>query len=66
MDPNATLAILRQTIKDSLRLLDREPDTETEANALDLLDTMVEATDALDKWISKGGVLPSAWCNRAK
>lgn len=47
MDPDAALANIRAIIASE--------------NADAWIDELVEAIDALDQWISRGGFLPSAW-----
>jgi hypothetical protein len=63
MDPNATLAILRQTIKEFRALADKtareQPGDIFEL--VDLGDTIAEAAGALDDWLTKGGFKPEAW-----
>lgn len=49
MDPNATLARLRELAADGTHLTM----TETEE--------MAELFEALDAWMSKGGFMPSDW-----
>ena len=66
MDPNATLAILRQTIKEFRALWDENgveyPPTGERAERLaDLGDTLAEAAGALDGWMANGGFKPEAW-----
>jgi hypothetical protein len=55
MDPNKTLADFREAVKAA-----RRPDTTEEARAWNAALAM-QAAEALDDWISRGGVLPSAW-----
>lgn len=66
MDPNVTLAILRQTIAEFRALIDEvgdvaEPRTPV-AKLVDLGDTLAESAGALDEWMSKGGFRPVKWC----
>ena len=65
MDPNETLAIMRQTVREFQRTFDanqgvsyRSPDSRAETLS-DLGDTMAEAFDALDQWLSSGGFQPN-------
>lgn len=53
MDPNATLDMLRQAIRDY------EGGESPESVAGDL----AEAAAALDTWITRGGFLPADWSN---
>lgn len=53
MDPNATLARLRE-------LLAVDPDESPEA-ALENFDEVAEKFKALDEWMSNGGFLPTDW-----
>lgn len=53
MDPNATLADIRDLVK---RILDYED----EGYAMDL----AESVENLDKWITGGGFLPGDWKNQ--
>lgn len=50
MDPNATLAQLREGINALDKRVDRY-----------VLDRAVEMFQALDEWLSKGGFLPDDW-----
>lgn len=67
MDPDVTLAILRQTIAEFRRTYDadqgisyRSLDSRAET-LIDLGDTLAESADALDQWMSKGGFKPRDW-----
>jgi len=53
MDPNATLADIRQAIN----TLNDHEDRDVAA--------LVSAVDALDSWLSGGGFLPNDWQPRA-
>jgi len=62
MDPDATLAIVRETVKTALAYLEIKQVNGRKLNeGEDLLDTLVEGIDALDAWLSKGGFLPARW-----
>lgn len=54
MDPNETLVELREAIS----LYDGGPDHDYEAAG-----RFMNAFEALDEWLSKGGFLPDAWVN---
>jgi hypothetical protein len=55
MDPNATLAELRELVADP---------TPADAGLWGIrLERMSELVEALDGWLCKGGFLPDAWCN---
>lgn len=56
MDPNAAHSVIRAQIT---RLRDQEGDELGYSN----LDTgwLIDAVEALDEWLSKGGFLPEAW-----
>ena len=56
MDPNETLAGLRE----ALNRYHEAPDEAAEAEAAE--DAAV-AAEALDAWLSRGGFLPAAWGN---
>jgi hypothetical protein len=60
MDPNATLEILRYTIKEYRAMVDQETPPELD-QILDLGDTMAEAAGALDEWLTNEGSIPAAW-----
>lgn len=53
MDPNITLATLRQLIATAQTGSYEDPET--------LLDELATAADDLDGWLSKQGFLPTAW-----
>jgi hypothetical protein len=58
MDPDATLA----TIRENLAIVDSRNDTPLPTETLvDAIDTLVTATKALDEWLSNGGFRPAAW-----
>jgi hypothetical protein len=66
MDPNATLAILRQTIKEFRELWDANEagavSWRTASHELaDLGDTLAESAGALDDWLAGGGFTPNRW-----
>jgi hypothetical protein len=71
MDPNATLAILRQTIKEFRELWDANEagavSWRTASHELaDLGDTLAESAGALDEWLTvKRGYLPDDWFSPA-
>lgn len=54
MDVNATLARLRELVKE----IDAAADNEHKA---DIADEFADLIDGLDQWITRGGFLPSAW-----
>jgi hypothetical protein len=66
MDPNASLAILRQSIKEFRAIADRTgPERKSDVyDLVDLGETISEAADALDQWMSGGGFTPKAWHQR--
>lgn len=55
MDPNETLAKIRQAIADF-----NEPDTDS-VEYLGAVDELIDSFKALDEWIRNGGFLPDAW-----
>lgn len=59
MDPNAALVKLRGSIHAF-----RENDDEFNRH-WDHAETLVEAIEALDEWLSKGGYLPADWQGRS-
>lgn len=68
MDPNATLAIMRQAIaayRETFDGLDHPERYHSQAGAearlIDLGDTLAEAAGALDEWLAKEGSIPEAW-----
>ena len=65
MDPNETLRKIREAARDVRLALDsyaNDTDPLTRAFALAASsDSLADATEALDEWLSKGGFLPSAW-----
>jgi hypothetical protein len=58
MDPNAALENARNAAREFIRGIDKEHPTE---DILDNANTLAEAFQALDQWITRGGFLPSAW-----
>lgn len=58
MDPNEVLAQMRRSI---LLMQEAEGDASFMTSAAELLD----AAEALDGWLSKGGFLPREWGVRA-
>ncbi len=62
MDPDATLARLRALMAELEHLLPG-PDILRTTHVEDTAAEVVEAWDALDGWLSKGGFAPSAWRN---
>jgi hypothetical protein len=54
MDPNATLAIIRDALRDFGDATMRD---EADAAA----DVLVEHVQALDEWLTRGGFLPADW-----
>lgn len=54
MDPNATLAEIRELIETENTLKDGQ-----------YTDDIIERFEALDEWLSKGGFLPADWDNNA-
>jgi hypothetical protein len=69
MDPNATLAILRQTIKEFREAYDRLDSNSASVErdqVIDLGDTLAESAGALDDWLTvKRGFLPDDWFSPA-
>jgi hypothetical protein len=70
MDPNKTLAIMRQTIKEFREAFDAYEGADgadaafrlMKARALvDLGDTLAESAGALDEWMTRGGFKPTSW-----
>jgi hypothetical protein len=61
LDPDATLAALRDAVHDYLAASGDPPDSEEMADAAE---AAIAALIALDSWLSMGGFLPTAW--RAK
>ncbi len=60
MDPNTALANLRAAITEYRALpWDAVPEQRVE-----IAEEIVEAAEALDGWLSKGGFLPDAWAVR--
>lgn len=55
MDPNATLARIRERAQEILSI--RAAGDE----ALAAADELAEHVQAMDEWLSKGGFLPQAW-----
>jgi hypothetical protein len=69
MDPNATLAILRQTIKEFRRTYDALSAgavswRDASEELVDLGDTLAESAGALDDHLTKTGAIPGAWGGR--
>lgn len=54
MDPNATLARIYALMADV-----RQPDVDVDR--LEAAGELVDALEALDQWLSRGGFLPTAW-----
>jgi hypothetical protein len=69
MDPNATLAIMRQTIAQFRQAYDDHDPTNAKRSTMDELidlgDTLAESAGALDDWITSGGARPAAWSPKA-
>jgi hypothetical protein len=67
MDPETTLQIMRETVKQFQRIYDDSSQGEHATNSgadnalIDLGDTMAEAFSALDEWLSRGGLKPEDW-----
>lgn len=59
MDPDAAYALLRDALATALRLLD-DPAV-SRSDAVEALDDLASAVDALDGWLCSGGFLPAAW-----
>jgi hypothetical protein len=57
MDPNATLAAIRELINHDAQL----PHDSNERDDSATLNELIEYFDALDQWLTKGGFLPSEW-----
>jgi hypothetical protein len=57
MDPNATLAAIRELVKQ----IDNTDRGSANIDLVDLALDLIELIDGLDQWLSKGGFLPSAW-----
>jgi hypothetical protein len=61
MDPNATLAMIRQAISD----LAGDSDDTSHPNYAELIEMdteqIIDLFTALDGWLSSGGFLPSDW-----
>jgi hypothetical protein len=57
MDPDATLAQLRQAIETLWA-------AESSVAAASAADSIAEHATALDQWLSRGGFLPAAWSRR--
>lgn len=55
MDPDATLATIREIVRE---MLHGDP---THDRRDDLAERLAEYTEALDEWMSKGGLMPRAW-----
>ena len=60
MDPNVTLAELRQALKDADHGGDWET-TEVPTMYVAALEVAAERAQALDEWLSNGGFMPEAW-----
>jgi hypothetical protein len=56
MDPNAALANLRDTYAPLRNML-----AATNGNLAEAAEDMLNAIEALDEWLSKGGFPPAAW-----
>jgi hypothetical protein len=60
MDPEATLAILRETSQRVLTMLDN-PNPVPGINYADYARTIAEHFQALDEWLARGGFQPKDW-----
>lgn len=62
MDPDAALQNMRTAIKDFDSAKDKWEDSETrdEFRILHAI-ALIDAVEALDDWLSKGGFLPKDW-----
>lgn len=56
MDPDTTLEVMRQATH---YLTDGQP--LTMAAYTDVVETLIEAVEAMDHWLSRGGFLPTDW-----
>jgi len=67
MDPNRTLQIMREVTKQIITsFLDNDsyaPGEEVDDDAIfqDAVNTLIETSQALDNWLSKGGFPPDEW-----
>jgi hypothetical protein len=59
VDVNEALRRIRAQVRELRGLVDNE-DLDAEALAMSA-GTLVDATDGLDGWLSRGGCLPTAW-----
>lgn len=57
MDPDTTLITARKALAEYHDALDTENTYEAQEHA----ERLAEAFEALDKWMTKGGLLPDAW-----
>jgi hypothetical protein len=57
MDPQATLDLIRELVKEISKNEDDQTDEAVE---------LAEAVDDLDNWLMKGGFLPEDWENAEK
>lgn len=61
MDPNATLAILRQLVEDMRAWTESGEDPDEPGEYYRIASEATEAFNSLDEWISTGGFLPGGW-----
>ena len=63
MDPNAALDNMKAAIDDMVDYC--EPRTEHDA-AAQLMTRVIEAFEALDEWLRKGGAMPADWYRESR
>lgn len=61
MDPNEALRFARDAAARLIAQIDSAELLEEAEIDFDDVDTLVEAFDALDHWMSRGGYLPAPW-----
>ena len=62
MDPDATLALIREALAETAMAADGDSNDDEIAAAHKLRD----GVEALDEWLSKGGFLPAAWASELR
>lgn len=61
MDPDEALREIRRAVAEYRRREESETGIEFDLALGALMETLVDSSEALDDWLSKGGFRPTAW-----